>query len=155
MEHWLAYTIAFAIIGLSGIFASIFRKVKGKTKMEESALVSMLVLLFAPIFGLVAVVLPVLGISVPIAGVAFAFRRCLGHLPVGVILLLLGIALVVAALTSSEPWEGAEENEYSAWVADRRRNPCGPREALLLVGAFFLAGGGGMVVAGKFARRKE
>ena len=87
-------------------------------------------------------------------GGGIAFRRRLGRLKVGLILLVLGIALAVAALTSSEEWERAEDNEYRAWVADRRRSPCGPREAMLLLAAIFLAGGGGMAVAGKFVGPK-
>ncbi len=128
---------------------------KKKMTLADWILVSILVLLAVPILAIMIIASPVLGISVPICGLVFAFWRSLGLLKVGVILLLLGIALVVAALTSSEEWERAEDNEYYVWVTDRRRNPCGPREAMLLVATLFLAGGGGMVVARKFARRKE
>jgi hypothetical protein len=128
---------------------------KKKMTLADWILFSILVLLAVPVLAIIVIASPVLGISVPIAGVVIAFRRRLGRLKVGLILLVLGIALAVAALTSSEEWERAEDNETGAWVADRRRSPCGPREAMLLLAALFLAGGGGMVVAGKFAKRKN
>ena len=131
------------------------QKMKRKMKMADRILFLILVVLAVPILAIIIIASPVLGVSVPIAGVAFAFRRRLGQLKVGLILLLLGIALVVAALTSSEQWERAEENEYSAWVADRRRNPCGPREALLLVSFLFLAVGGGMLMTASKISSKE
>lgn len=106
----------------------------------------MLGVLVVPVLAVVTIASPVLGISIPIGGLALAFRRRIGQLTAGVILLALGIALLIAALASSEPWEDAGEYEYGAWVADRRRNPCGPREALLLVSFAFLAAGTGLGV---------
>lgn len=128
---------------------------KKKMTLADWILVSILVLLAVPVLAIIVIASPVLGISVPIAGLVIAFRRRLGRLKVGLILLLLGIALAVAALTSSERWQTPETIGYGAWVAEVRRNPCGPREAMLLLAALFLAGGSGMAVAGKFAKRKE
>ena len=128
---------------------------KKKMSLVDRGLTLIFVSLVITVLGIIAMASPALGVSLLIVGVALAFRRRLGRVMVGAILLLPGIALAVAALISAGQWERADENDYSAWVADVRRNPCEPREALLIVAAFFLACGGGMMVSEKIAKRKE
>ena len=65
---------------------------KKKMMLTDWILFSILVLLAVPVLWTIMAASPVLGISIPIAGLAFAFWRRLGQLKVGVIMLLLGIA---------------------------------------------------------------
>jgi len=115
-------------------------------KVVSFILVTALVALACFVTLFVIMVAPIPGISMLAGGLAFVFRRRIGWWRSGVIIIFLGCALMADALTSSEPWQDVETMEFSEWVADARRNPCGEREALVLMSIALLATGCGMLV---------
>ena len=98
--------------------------------------------------------MPVIGISVTISALVFLFRLRLGRLGTSATFGVLGLALLLAALTSVEPWKpSVDDMSYSHWVRDARRNPCGGREAMVLLSVMFIVSGGCLWLLP--ARRKE
>ena len=107
----------------------------------SGCLTAVLVLLVCGIVLAVTCAVPVLGIALAIGGPAIAFRHQIGRNVAGVILLLLGIVQLTVLGATYERYESTDEQE---WFSDGRRNPCGTREALLLVSLAFVAAGIGL-----------
>ena len=107
----------------------------------SGCLTAVLVMLVCGIALVVMWAMPVLGIALSIGGPAIAFRHQIGRNVAGVILLLLGIVQLTVLSATYERYESTSEQE---WFSDGRRNPCGTREALLLVSLAFVAAGIGL-----------
>ena len=107
----------------------------------SGCLTAVLVLLVCGIALAVMCAAPVLGIALAIGGPAIALRHQIGRNVAGVILLLLGIVQLTVLSATYERYESTSEQE---WFSDGRRNPCGTREALLLVSLAFVAAGIGL-----------
>ncbi|MBR1589405.1 MAG: hypothetical protein IJ658_13915 [Kiritimatiellae bacterium] len=84
---------------------------------------------------------PGLWLALLVGGPAVAFRHQIGRNVAGVILLVLGIVQLTVLAATYEQYESTDDQE---WFSDGRRNPCGAREALMLVSLGFVAGGVGL-----------
>ncbi len=108
----------------------------------SGCLIVLFMLLICCISVVVITAAPVLGISLLIGGPAIAFRHQIGRNAAGVILILLGTVQLAVLAATHERYESTDEQE---WFSDGRRNPCGAKEALMMVSLGFVAGGVGLL----------